>query len=173
MVADHLRECDDFLYNMGNNGYVLVINNVNFDMLPTRYGSDNDVELLRKFFVNTIFWNTFDVMTDMTVQDMKDYFKSISMYDFSCFQAFFVFILSHGNKYGILGKDSLPNDCDNVLDVEQDVFPLFRGSRCSTLYGKPKVFILQASRGNNDDFGSVTDHLMDSSSTLSLSLIHI
>ena len=154
---------------MGDKGYVLVINNTNFDDLRNRDGSDKDVESLKEFFVNTIYWFDFKVVSDMTVQGMKDHFNQISKYDFSKYQAFFVFILSHGNQYGICGKDSIPGNKseNNVLNVEKDVLPLFNNSNCPSLCDKPKVFIMQACRGDMDDEGHCveTDAVMDSPPT--------
>jgi len=150
---------------MGDRGFVFIINNIEFDHLKNRSGSDEDVDCLYNFFAKTIYWHdAFNVKRNLTVSAMKEQFSHLSNRDFSTYNAFFVFILSHGNRYGICGTDSKPHDYENVLNVERDVLPLFSNSKCPTLCEKPKVFIMQACRGDQDDEGySVeTDAVMNS-----------
>lgn len=154
-VARCFGEPEDFMYNMGSQGYVHIINNINFDCPKhtKREGSDRDVKMLKELFCDTIGWEKFKVEPDLTVDGMKSSLKNISDNDFSKYGAFFLIILSHGTKYGICGKDSNPNTPGNVLNVEHDVLPLFTNTECPTLREKPKVFIMQACRGDMDDNG--------------------
>ena len=140
------------MYNMGN-GYVHIINNMDFERLTSRQGSEVDVDLLKSFFQLSVNWNDFHIRKNQTVQEMKDELATIARYDYTSYGAFFLIILSHGTEYGLCGKDSNPNDPQNVLDVERDVLPLFASSKCPSLSEKPKVFIMQACRGNMDDNG--------------------
>ena len=134
-----------------------------FDNYGHREGSELDVKMLKDFFVNVMGWDKFKVVSDLTVEQMKSNLNGISENDFKRYGAFFLIILSHGSQYGICGTDSMQNQPGNVLNVERDVLPLFTNNNCPTLREKPKVFIMQACRGDMDDNGHTveTDAVME------------
>lgn len=139
-----------------SHGYVHVINNMYFDNLNTRHGSEVDVRRLRDFFEGVADWR-FEVEDNKTAKEMKDSVQNLSEKDFSEYGALFLIILSHGNQYGICGKDGAGQL--NVL-TESDILPFFSARKCPSLAFKPKIFIFQACRGEMDDRGyimSLTD----------------
>lgn len=155
-VARFFNEPSDFLYDMTNRGFVYIINNVEFDHLNDRHGFDVDFNNLRTFFLEKVMWREEDVQfqKNLTVKEMQDIIIMLRRYDYNNHGAFFLIILSHGNKFGICGKDSLQNDSVTVLDVEKDILPYFSASNCPSLADKPKVLIMQACRGDMDDNGT-------------------
>lgn len=154
-VANFFNEPSDFLYDM-DRGFVCIINNVEFDHLDNRYGSDEDLKSLKTFFLEKLMWREEDVLIrrNLTVEEMQEIINTLHRYDYNNYGAFFLIILSHGNKFGICGKDSLPRDSLTILDVKKDILPFFNARNCYSLADKPKVFIMQACRGDLDDNGT-------------------
>ncbi|XP_065408513.1 caspase-7 isoform X2 [Chrysemys picta bellii] len=66
--------------------------------------------------------------------------------DAACFACIF---LSHGEEGYIYGTDGM-------LEIK-DLTTFFRGDKCKTLIGKPKLFFIQACRGSTFDDGIQTD----------------
>ena len=60
--------------------------------------------------------------------------------------SFICIIMSHGNKDGILGIDGEAIRLDNIMEK-------FQGGKCPQMATKPKLFFIQACRGNIDDDG--------------------
>ena len=56
--------------------------------------------------------------------------------------------MSHGSKKGILGR------CGESYDVNE-IVDFFKGDRCPALITKPKLFFIQACRGNQTDQGQL------------------
>lgn len=61
--------------------------------------------------------------------------------DADCFLCVF---LSHGDDGIIFGSDGDYDKEDTQIPL-QELFDLFRGDRCPSLVGKPKIFIVQVS----------------------------
>ncbi|PIK36550.1 putative caspase-6 [Apostichopus japonicus] len=93
--------------------------------------------------------------------------------DHSVFDCFLCVFLTHGDDgiiYGIDGDPGSFKDNSNVdaanrtwLELNDDVFDIFRGDNCRSLIGKPKIFIIQACRGQMAEFpamigGAETDY---------------
>ena len=142
-IAQLMEEPREFLFNM-KEGYVLVINNEKFKD-QFRYGSSADVKSLKSFFIDEVGWR-FKLVENKTATEMEKIVKDASEKDFSSYSAFFLVILSHGNENGILGTDKEEVNVEGLLRN-------FTCEKCPTLAGKPKIFILQACRGSNDDIG--------------------
>lgn len=150
-----LQEPDGFLYAM-RQGYVHVINNETFDYHSPRTGSQVDVCRLQKFFEDTLHWR-FHIDENKSVSKMKNIIAALSEKDFNKFDALFLFILSHGTKYGICGTDSDAKGELNII-TESEILSMFDSTSCPSLANKPKIFMFQACRGDLDDQGySVCD----------------
>ncbi|XP_059814773.1 caspase-14-like isoform X1 [Hypanus sabinus] len=61
----------------------------------------------------------------------------------------FVFILAHGSEGKVMGRDREEADLEEIFDM-------FNNEECLHLQQKPKVFVIQACRGDNKDRGAVS-----------------
>ena len=131
------------------NGYVFVIHNYLFPERqdPVRYGSEKDIEALKRLFEVQLGF-TMKVKENLKAKEMLEKMRDISERDFSKNDSLFIVIMSHGKKTGILGVNEETIHPAVITDF-------FTADKCPTLMGKPKVFILQACRGDKDDFGAV------------------
>ena len=89
----------------------------------------------------------FDVLKchDLTVAETFKVLRESAHEDHSTSDCFACVILSHGLKDTFFA-------CDGEINLN-DVFTLFKGNNCKSLAGKPKLFFVQACRGNQFDQG--------------------
>jgi hypothetical protein len=125
----------------GHIGCALIINNYSFKSKP-RLGSDVDVRSVKKTLEN-INIDVREPHVDLSAAEMKDlmqrYAKKCDFSDYSCFMCF---IMSHGlSNSRIFGVD------DRAVHLINDIVEPLKG--CLTLLGKPKLFFVQACRGEH------------------------
>ncbi|XP_042369451.1 caspase-3-like [Plectropomus leopardus] len=89
------------------------------------------------------------VYNDQSVDQMKHVLTSASKEDHSCYASFICVLLSHGDEGVFFGTDG-------SIELKY-LTSLFRGDRCRSLVGKPKLFFIQACRGTDLDAGIETD----------------
>ena len=78
---------------------------------------------------------------DLTGQEMKDCLSSVAKFWIKCeHDSFICCISSHGNASSVVGVDG-------VAVKVGDLAKIVNGSGCSKLNGKPKMFFIQACRG--------------------------
>jgi caspase 3 len=119
-------------------GLVLIINNQNFVQTEERKGSDKDVDRIMDTFENLNF-KTRSFM-NQTKQQMKDLVENYSKKDYSNDSCFVCFIMSHGDNGKILCSDEV------LIDLKKEIIKPFQINQ--TLVNKPKLFFIQACRGN-------------------------
>lgn len=123
---------------------MLVINNNIFpqreDVVHT--GSNDDVMNLISLFDDFNFITR--VHDNLRKSEMLMLLTDTSEKDFSRFDCFMCVILSHGSKDGIYGTD------EEVIKVEA-ITRLFGRDECPSLEGKPKIFLIQAYHGSQED----------------------
>ena len=89
-----------------------------------------------------------DVYTYDTIDEIRGALKVNSagcLKSFEGFSCLMVFIMTHVSKDGILeGRDSKTTTVAKLAEV-------FNSEQCKELAGKPKIFIIQACRGDNVD----------------------
>ena len=172
--------------------FAIILNNIKFDWLPERKGSDKDEDTilsLKKKFGEMIDFHD-HILRNLTADEIHGAFKMLSMHDpsslkdteidgalklfgldealslptietrekrvslkfpkivfykYSCFMAF---IMSHGDEKGIAGKDSKKDT--NMIKIDT-LSNYFAPSKCEGLRDKPKIFFVQACRGNQFD----------------------
>ncbi|XP_046376832.2 caspase-7-like [Haliotis rufescens] len=138
-------------YNMSHKkrGLAYIITNSDFDHLPHQPGNDVDEERLIKAF-GTL---SFDVtpVRNLTVKEMVDGVEKVSTMDHTNNDCFVCVILSHGEEDKVHGTDG-------PVEVTKLLAP-FRGDRCGTLDGKPKLFFIQTCGKKFDDWGDFADAL--------------
>ncbi|XP_074855228.1 caspase-7-like [Carettochelys insculpta] len=150
--GQHLYVDPTFKYNMDyrNVGKCIIINNKNFEHttgVGTRVGTDTDAGELHKCFKSLGF--EVKVYNDQRCEDMQKLLKQAAAENHSDAACFACIFLSHGDEGKIYGTDG-------VLEIKE-LTTLFRGDKCRTLIGKPKLFFIQACRGSEFDDGIMTD----------------
>ena len=138
------------MYNMTAlpRGITLIINNKLFDDHPehdkqaTRHGSDEDVRQVQSLFKNL----GFEILTkeNLTRQQLLNQLDSVACEDHSGYDCFVLWLMSHGKSGEVFCFDgeTVP------IQTAHDLF-----SQCTTLRGKPKLFFIQACRGDEEDEG--------------------
>lgn len=142
--AVEFHPASDEVYRMESRpkGLALVINNTNFaSHEECRSGSETDFYLL----INVLKGLGYEVYPyqDLKTEEMSDVFRDFArkstMKDVdSCI----VVVSTHGFGHnGIQGIDG------DFLLLDEDVLPFFNNTFCTGLQRKPKLFIIQACRG--------------------------
>uniref|UniRef100_A0A672FTM6 Caspase-2 n=1 Tax=Salarias fasciatus TaxID=181472 RepID=A0A672FTM6_SALFA len=131
-------------------GFALVISNVTFDShavpeLDTRKGGEVDDEVLRKVFTELDYCVT--VHRDLTAQGMRTCIENFCRRsDHRTVDSCAVCLLSHGTEGAVYGTDG------QLLQLDW-VFEAFDNVHCPLLQNKPKMFFIQACRGDEMDCG--------------------
>ncbi|KAJ8001230.1 hypothetical protein DPEC_G00192180 [Dallia pectoralis] len=139
-------------------GQCIIINNKNFDRrtgMNVRNGTDVDAGNVMKVFGNLGY--KVKVYNDQTVEQIKRVLTTASKDNHSSSASFVCVLLSHGDEGLFFGTDA-PIELKSLTS-------LFRGDRCTTLVGKPKLFFIQACRGTELDGGIESDSSSDGSMT--------
>nr|AYC61977.1 caspase 3 [Anguilla japonica] len=137
-------------------GQCIIINNKNFDRstgMNIRNGTDVDAGNMMKAFGKLGY--KVKVYNDQTVNQIKQVLRAASQEDHSRSASFVCVLLSHGDEGILFGTDGF---------VElKTLTGFFRGDRCTSLVGKPKLFFIQACRGTDLDGGVEADSTADGS----------
>lgn len=131
-------------------GLCVIVNNKNFyptTRMGMRNGTDLDAQKLQITFKNLGY--KVHVYNDLTCSAIYELLKKMAEDDHSKRSSFVCALLSHG-------EDGLLYGVDDSMPI-QKLTSLFRGDRCKTLVGKPKLFFIQACRGTELDSGVETD----------------
>uniref|UniRef100_A0A8C6SE94 Caspase-2 n=1 Tax=Neogobius melanostomus TaxID=47308 RepID=A0A8C6SE94_9GOBI len=133
--------------NSSPRGLALVISNVAFDPLAApeldlRKGGEVDDEVLRKVFTELDYIVT--VQRNLTAQDMRVCIESFSRRpEHRTVDSCVLCLLSHGVEGAVYGTDG------QLLQLDW-VFESFDNAHCPLLQNKPKMFFIQACRGDMD-----------------------
>ncbi|XP_033114146.1 caspase-6-like isoform X2 [Anneissia japonica] len=127
-------------------GKAVIFNHEDFHpntQMPRRRGTHHDVNNLKKQLTRL----QFDVIVhqDLTVVQLWDAITYVSSESHENSDCFICVFLTHGDNDIIYAHDG-------VLKL-QDLFDRFRGERCKSLVGKPKIFLIQACRGEEHETG--------------------
>ncbi|XP_077958231.1 caspase-3-like isoform X2 [Gasterosteus aculeatus] len=131
-------------------GTCVIINNKNFDPktgMSPRNGTEVDAAELEKTFSKLGY--EVNLVHDQTVDQMVDLLAGVSNQNHRKSASFVCVLLSHGDEGVIYGTDG-----SEKLD---DLTKFFKGDRCRSLVGKPKLFFIQACRGTDRDRGVTFD----------------
>jgi hypothetical protein len=141
-------------------GVVVIFNNKEFTdphKYPIRHGSEKDVWDLCTLFrgLNYVVRPPY---IDKTEAEMRRLITKYASDDYTSYGCLIVFIMSHGDKSKIISSDS------EIIDLNEFIRPLKRNT---SLQSKPKVFFIQACRGNTkmtaDDGNTATTRSSNSS----------
>nr|CAB3227923.1 caspase-6 [Phallusia mammillata] len=123
-----------------NRGYAVIVNNENFHWstgMNKRVGTDIDARNLQMIFTRLGF--EVDMQKDIKCIALHELIDKYAKEDHSNSDCFMFAILSHGDNGCIYGTDG-------TIRIKQLV-DKFRGDKCPSLAGKPKIFMFQACRG--------------------------
>ena len=127
-------------------GMALIVNNWLFhdDVKGklTRVGSEIDVDLVKALFEDLGF--KVKTRKNLTKEDLMKELDSVVCQDHSAYDCFVLWLMSHGQSGEVMCSDK-----DTILfETLWDMF-----SNCRALRGKPKLFFIQACRGDEEDEG--------------------
>lgn len=134
--------------NHKNRGKAIIFSHSSFEVqdvkLPNREGSDVDCKMLTESLERLGF--DVNLYKDKRLRDILDITTKVSLMDHSNSDCLLVAVLSHGDDGEIIYAYDSPYQISNLWKP-------FTGELCRTLVGKPKIFIVQACRGNDLDPG--------------------
>ena len=128
-------------------GLALIINNKHFDSKcckKPREGTDVDAANLKQVFTYLGFIT--EVLHDQDTDQMLCNLRKLAQYDHRNYDCVVICILTHGTQGKLYGSNG------DLIEV-QKLITLFNGDQAPSLVGKPKLFFLQACRGDNYDYG--------------------
>ena len=130
----------EYLMNHKNRGKCVIFSHRHFDSktLNERRGTELDANALMRAFTHLGF--EVIIYNDSTASEIGALLEAISKEDHSDSDCFACCIMTHGDEENLWAKD-------DKYPVE---FPLnfFEADNCPTLDGKPKLFFIQACRGD-------------------------
>ncbi|XP_049337619.1 caspase-6-like isoform X2 [Astyanax mexicanus] len=139
-------------------GLALIFNQQDFSRelknMGTRFGTAADKANLTERFKELRF--EVKGYDDLKKKDMLQKIRKAAKDDHADADCFVCVFLSHG-------EDGHVYAFDDKIDIKE-VTSLFRGDKCRSLVGKPKIFIFQACRGKDHEIG-VTPMTADDSDT--------
>ena len=125
-------------------GIGVIINNRVFTCdMPMRNGTDKDAVALERLFTFLGFYtNRYD---NLKATEMECKLKEVAGLNHQEYDCLMVAILTHGKQGKLYGTDR--------TTPIAPLINLFDGNHCPTLVGKPKIFVIQACRGDDYDYG--------------------
>ncbi|XP_063314200.1 caspase-3-like isoform X2 [Pelobates fuscus] len=136
----------------------LVLNMENFSSpeLPKREGTDKDAKALQSTFEDFGFHVKLE--ENLTYVQIKAVMEKVAAEDHSQRSCFVCAVLSHGCEDGIYARDRL----FSLKWLTQFIIK----DNCKSLAGKPKLFFIQACRGEQFDQGIETDSGFEANDSL-------
>ncbi|NWV17005.1 CASP6 protein, partial [Origma solitaria] len=149
----------EYKMNHQRRGVALIFNHEYFFwslMMPLRRGTMADRLNLERSLTHLGFEvRSFD---NLKADEMRQKIHEASMEDHSNADCFVCVFLSHGEDDHIYAH----NDKIKI----QTITDMFRGNKCQSLVGKPKIFIIQACRGDKHDDAVIAHDSTDSKEPL-------
>lgn len=129
-------------------GLCLIINNRNFDdATKNREWSEIDEKALTELFRDDLSFTVL-VERDLRGRQMLDKATQLSQTDHSKYDAFVFIIMSHGGE-----RDAVCGVDGESIGLEL-LMSQFTATNCRSLENKPKLFFIQACRGNRQERSS-------------------
>ncbi|XP_029826182.2 caspase-3 isoform X2 [Ixodes scapularis] len=160
--AEEWKDGDD-VYRMMRRprGTCVIINNRDFhnNVLAQRRGSELDVQRMRMLFQELDF--VCIIRLNQTKEEMTSLLSHVASQQRRNVDCLVVILMSHGSAADIIYDVNA--DCVNT----EELIALFNNDNCPALQDKPKLFFIQACRGDKHDGG--TSCVMDTADAASLS----
>ncbi|XP_059485223.1 caspase-1-like isoform X2 [Neocloeon triangulifer] len=152
-VADIYAE--EYNMNHPRRGVALILNHEHFEYEDVREGSDKDCAKLHRVYQRLGF--DVRIHNDLNFNEVMTTLRKLSQEDHSMNDCLLVTVLTHGAKGELYARD-------HTYDADK-LWLNFTADRCRSLAGKPKIFIIQACRGQNLDSGTLMAIRKTSAST--------
>uniref|UniRef100_H2ZXX5 Caspase-6 n=3 Tax=Latimeria chalumnae TaxID=7897 RepID=H2ZXX5_LATCH len=150
---------EEYKMNHKKRGVALIFNQERFFWylaMPERHGTNADKENLTRSLRKLDFEvQCFDNLKASEILEKVHEVSKSSHVDADCF---FCIFLSHGENDHVFAYDA-------KIKI-QDLTDLFKGDHCQSLVGKPKIFLIQACRGEKHDEPVVPMDVVDNADTL-------
>ncbi|KFO25835.1 caspase-6 [Fukomys damarensis] len=146
---------EQYRMDHGRRGLAVIFNQEHFFwqlMLPERRGTNADRDNLARRFSELGF--EVRCFNNLKAAELLDRIHEVSKSSHMDADCFVCAILTHG-------EDNHVYAYDGKIEI-QSLTALFRGDECQSLVGKPKIFIIQACRGQQHDLPVVPLDTVDS-----------
>ncbi|RWS30547.1 cell death protein 3-like protein [Leptotrombidium deliense] len=148
---DTLKRDNVYPLKSSPRGYCLIIANINFRLASQLPGNGHDANRIRDVFQS--FGFIVRKYENCTAKEMRAIFEKYSKDpELEKHDAFVVFISTHGNYLN--GKELFLGSDDDYM-FREDILSYFNNRKCPKLIGKPKIFLIDACRGGEEDSGIV------------------
>ncbi|XP_030066119.1 caspase-10 isoform X2 [Microcaecilia unicolor] len=134
--------------NRQSRGRCLVINNIQFMKHRDRQGSEKDADDLKKVF--TWLGLEVEVAVNLNATEIHEIIKNYGNMDYTNHDCFVCCILSHGESGQIIGTN------EDIISIHE-ITSYFTALKCPSLIDKPKLFFIQACRGQSYQCGVYVD----------------
>ncbi|XP_056346764.1 caspase-6 isoform X2 [Oenanthe melanoleuca] len=155
-IRQSLDPAVEYKMNHQRRGVALIFNHERFNwrlMLKDRRGTTEDSNNLKRSLTDLGF--EVRIFDDLNAEDVQKKIDEASVDDHSNADCFVCVFLSHGVDDHIYAFD-------DKIKI-QTITDMFRGDKCQSLVGKPKIFIIQACRGDRHDDAVIAHDTTDSS----------
>lgn len=137
-------ELDRYETGEGPRGICVVIDNFKFLNNDERLGSEIDEKEITALFSEELHFIV-EIRRNLDRREILKTAEEIARKDHSKYTAFVFFIMSHGDE-----KDAIQGADGRAVRIA-DLMREFTPENCSTLKNRPKLFFIQACRGQGTD----------------------
>lgn len=141
-TTDRLDE--EYKMDHPNRGKAIIFNHEHFDEHSTRIGTKKDCQDLKECLEKLKF--DVEVCPDYTCNEIQNKIANIAKQDHSKNDCLLIAIMSHGLNSGFICAKDHPYKFENI-------WKCFTANKCPSLAGKPKLFFIQACRGDQYEDG--------------------
>ncbi|XP_059623025.1 caspase-1-like [Phlebotomus argentipes] len=136
---------DSEYYDMTNKkrGVALIFNHRDFKRMPTRMGTNKDRDRMEEVFKQLGFETR--VFNDLSRKELRNVLEKVAQEDHSDSDCLALIVMTHGETGYLYAND-------DSYKIEELWFE-FMGNKCKSLIGKPKLFFVNACRGEKFDHG--------------------
>lgn len=153
--CDRFNPAEEYKMSNKRRGVALIFNHEWFHWfltMPERRGTNADRDNLRQRLSEQGF--EVSCYDNLKAEEVHQKIKDASTADHSDADCFLCVFLSHGEKDHIYSFDA-------KIEI-QALINMFKGDKCPSLVGKPKIFIIQACRGEKHDEPVIATDAVDS-----------
>uniref|UniRef100_A0A1L8DJA7 Putative caspase n=1 Tax=Nyssomyia neivai TaxID=330878 RepID=A0A1L8DJA7_9DIPT len=142
---------DSEYYDMTNKkrGIALIFNQREFKTMPIRLGTNKDRDRMDEVFKMLGFETR--IFNDLRRKELRNMLEKVAQEDHKDYDCLAVVVMTHGETGYLYALD----DSYKIDELWHE----FMGNKCASLIGKPKLFFVNACRGEKLDHGVVQRRL--------------